>query len=336
MMNKHKIRWTSLIGGLLMSILPSSLMAQDCSEANNNVLCVDSPVNSTTEENSPFNHGCMNVAQSSFFTFQTNSVASSNSMTIQISNNECSDFLGMDSLYVMVVQIPDGADPCDVSQYSNALCRADSVANFSIQINNPPNNQNYVLIIGTNHDAAYGPCPFTVSLSGDALNLVAGVNPLRINLGDSAQLTVDGQNNGSTVHWTPAEFVNDSISTTPIAFPETTTTFSVTGQVGNCEVTDLITVTVAPPLEIYNAFTPNGDGINDTWKIGRIEKFPNCQVQVYDRWGQLIFKSIGYPKPWDGTNNGKSLPMAAYYYVIELNSLDVKIAPITGIISIIH
>jgi gliding motility-associated-like protein len=66
-----------------------------------------------------------------------------------------------------------------------------------------------------------------------------------------------------------------------------------------------------------------------------MERFESSLVTVYDRWGQQIFKSTGYAKPWDGTNKGKSLPMGAYYYVIELNSLEVNIPPVTGVISIV-
>lgn len=311
-------------------------IAQDCSDASNNVLCAGSPSQSTTAENSPFSYGCMDVLQSTFYTFQTNSVASSNSLSIEVSNLGCEDFLGADSIFVMVVQITNGSDPCNPSNYSNAQCVGDSGSSFSLQLSNLLDNQEYLLIVGSNHDAAYGPCPFNVETSGDALSLVAGVNPLRINLGDPAQLSVDGQDPGSDVIWSPAEFLDDSESYTPVAIPEETTVFTVTGYVGGCEVTDMITVTLAPPLEIYNTFTPNEDGINDVWTIGRIEKFPNCQVQVFDRWGQSLFKSIGYAQPWDGTNKGKNLPMAAYYYVIELNSLDVKIPPVTGIVSIVR
>lgn len=66
-----------------------------------------------------------------------------------------------------------------------------------------------------------------------------------------------------------------------------------------------------------------------------MERFESSLVTVYDRWGQQIFKSTGYAKPWDGTNKGKALPMGAYYYVIELNSLEVNIPPVSGVISIV-
>lgn len=75
---------------------------------------------------------------------------------------------------------------------------------------------------------------------------------------------------------------------------------------------------LSPPLP--NTFTPNGDGINDTWELLGLQSFPECTVFIYDRWGQTVFKSTGYSKPWDGTYNGKKLPFGTYYYVIDLKN----------------
>jgi gliding motility-associated-like protein len=71
-------------------------------------------------------------------------------------------------------------------------------------------------------------------------------------------------------------------------------------------------------LIIPNAFTPNGDNHNDYWLIKGSENYPNISVKIYDSWGIQVFQSDqGYPQPWDGTSNGKKLPMSAYYYVIN-------------------
>lgn len=70
-------------------------------------------------------------------------------------------------------------------------------------------------------------------------------------------------------------------------------------------------------LDIPNAFSPNGDGINDKWQIDGLYGNPDCQVQVFNRWGQLVFDSHGYDYPWDGTWKGKPVPVATYYYVIK-------------------
>ena len=58
-----------------------------------------------------------------------------------------------------------------------------------------------------------------------------------------------------------------------------------------------------------------------------------CTVEIYNRWGMLLFSSKGYPEEWDGTYKGRALPVAPYYYVIDIKSGDTK--PFTGTVSII-
>ena len=72
-------------------------------------------------------------------------------------------------------------------------------------------------------------------------------------------------------------------------------------------------------LEIPVLFSPNGDGENDVWQIGGIENYPNTQISIYNRWGQLIFSSQGnyQGNEWDGTYEKSLLPMGVYYYIID-------------------
>jgi len=87
-----------------------------------------------------------------------------------------------------------------------------------------------------------------------------------------------------------------------------------------------IKIIIITQLGIPNAFTPNGDGINDTWNISGIADYPDCLVNVYNRYGILIFHSKGYGQPWDGTFNGAKVPFATYYYVINLGYQDKKVS----------
>jgi gliding motility-associated-like protein len=103
-----------------------------------------------------------------------------------------------------------------------------------------------------------------------------------------------------------------------------------------CSVGDTVRVKSDKPqcLEIPTAFSPNGDGINDTWEIGRIELYPDIVVEIYNRWGELLFRSSrGYSEPWDGKIHGKDLPMDSYHYVINLHKGG---KPITGNVTIIR
>jgi gliding motility-associated-like protein len=87
-------------------------------------------------------------------------------------------------------------------------------------------------------------------------------------------------------------------------------------------------------LEVPNAFIPNGDGYNDTWKIRNIDYYPDASVEIFTRWGQLIYSSKdGYNNPWDGRFKGKDMPMDAYYYVIDLKNGK---KPLTGTVTIMR
>ncbi|MES2809142.1 MAG: MBG domain-containing protein [Bacteroidota bacterium] len=85
-------------------------------------------------------------------------------------------------------------------------------------------------------------------------------------------------------------------------------------------------LTILPPkqLVIPNTFTPNNDGVNDTWKIPALASYPNCFVQVFNRNGIIVHASTGYSTDWDGTSNGKQLPGGVYYYVIDARFAGMK------------
>ena len=85
-------------------------------------------------------------------------------------------------------------------------------------------------------------------------------------------------------------------------------------------------------LNIPSAFTPDGDGVNDTWKIRSLNEFTSCKVEIFNQWGSLVFKSTGYNTPWDGKYNGDAVPAGAYYYIIDLENNSTKY---TGTVTII-
>ena len=86
-----------------------------------------------------------------------------------------------------------------------------------------------------------------------------------------------------------------------------------------CVNSDTVHVKPLPDISFPNGFTPNDDGVNDYWQIDFIKEFDQSVVEIYNRWGELLFRSIGYNEPWDGIYKGKKLPVGTYYYIIELN-----------------
>jgi gliding motility-associated-like protein len=80
-------------------------------------------------------------------------------------------------------------------------------------------------------------------------------------------------------------------------------------------------------LTIYNEFSPNQDGNNDTFVISCIgeEKYKNNRLEIFNRWGNLVYSKNRYDNSWDGTSNGRlnvqvddKLPSGTYYYVLDL------------------
>ncbi len=121
--------------------------------------------------------------------------------------------------------------------------------------------------------------------------------------------------------WYPTAGLSDPYAADPVASPDKTTTYwlTVTTPAG-CEEADQLIVEVVD-YPIPNAFTPNGDGLNDRWEIPFLERYPNCEVVIYNRWGEVVYQSSGYQQPWDGLLPNQGTPiLSTYTYVIDLNN----------------
>jgi gliding motility-associated-like protein len=172
-----------------------------------------------------------------------------------------------------------------------------------------------------------------------AIQLNAG-SDITLIIGDQAQFnaTATGGNINSVL-WTPPTGLTATNILQPLVKPTTTTlyTLSVTNDRG-CRASDDILVTVIPYcIKVKNAFTPNGDGINDTWQVyDEYGCLKNITLQVFNRYGNKVFESRDYRNKWDGTFNGKPLPDATYYGVVNFTLITGRVFTVKTDITILR
>lgn len=122
--------------------------------------------------------------------------------------------------------------------------------------------------------------------------------------------------------WTPEGTLNSPTLLNPVAAPPSTTVYTLTATDTSslCAASDSMTVLVYNNLYVPTAFTPNGDGKNDVWNIPALAAYPEAQVTVYNRWGEIVYRGKEYMShPWDGTVNGQRTVTTTYVYLIHLN-----------------
>ena len=228
----------------------------------------------------------------------------------------------------------------------DTICRGDSVhlvgaGGVTYAWTNGPATANYDL--KPQNTAVY---TLTVTSAGctdqDAVKVTVNDQPVAdifsskniIIEGSSQVLNGSGAGTGGTYDWLPPISLDDPTLQNPTATPATTTKYILTvTTAAGCSDTTSRVLKVAKGIVFPDGITPNGDGKNETWVIDLIDQFPQCKVEIFNRWGQQVFQSVGYTTAWDGLFNHVPLPVGTYYYIIDLGP---GIAKYTGPITLMR
>ncbi len=168
---------------------------------------------------------------------------------------------------------------------------------------------------------------FTDSITVDLYDLpkVSAGPDTVITEGQKLTLNAEG---GVSYTWSPPLYLSCFACSDPVAQPDTSIRYTVfITDSHNCVQAKTVTLQVEDRIDkklyIPNAFSPNGDGKNEVWRVrGTVDI---QQIFVYDRWGNKLFEAEGNNRGWDGTSsNGKKVETGVYVYYIEIKGEDGK------------
>lgn len=200
-------------------------------------------------------------------------------------------------------------------------------------------SQNYTpsgLNAGTNWIYATVENSFSCESDADSIPYIFNTNILAnagedfvLCAGSIAELNASG---GITYLWSPAADVSDATIPNPTIQPFASTFYSVViTDILGCEIIDSVFVEILEGDDCphtYSAFSPNNDGVNDTWIIDGIEGVFNNQVTIYNRWGDVIQRFDNYDNlsvVWAGNDsNNNDMPAGTYFFTIQSNGESVR------------
>ncbi len=149
----------------------------------------------------------------------------------------------------------------------------------------------------------------------------------------SIQLLATASGNNLTYVWTPNTRIDNPTILRPRVNPVSEQLYKLEAtSADGCKASDTVTVFILKNIVIPNIFSPNGDGVHDKWVVDYLDSYPGCTVDIYNRYGQLIFHSLGYDTPWDGKVNGKDVPVGTYYYIIDPKNGRTKVSGYVDVI----
>lgn len=276
----------------------------------------------------------------------TNGVCTSSSMIYEVKddkvNVDASHALITDALCGLPAGSITGITVTTTAPYYNAAWRSESgevVADTLDFVHAKPGK--YTLEITPPGRACAQTFTFTVGNSSLAVAAPNVDDMLLCNPGD-ATITVSNPSPGFSYYLYENEFSNTPIDDEPSGKfkvnVKSNRSYYITQHKGTCESsrTEVKITVLNTTLNVANTFTPNGDGINDTWTIGGIENFPSATVQLYTRSGEKVFETEKYTTPFNGIYKGKLLPIGTYYYIINLKIPGSQCGLVSGSLTIVR
>ncbi|MEO6832133.1 MAG: gliding motility-associated C-terminal domain-containing protein, partial [Chitinophagaceae bacterium] len=227
----------------------------------------------------------------------------------------------------------DASGSLSCTNCSNPIATPAATTKYAVIYTNDVNRGN------PNNPGSANGCPDTLFTTLHINQLPAVITTNRdttIKFGSHVQLFAMG---ASTYTWTPVGSLNDPNSPAPIATPRETTSYIVSGSDSNlCIARDTVKVTIdyTNTMMIPSAFTPNGDGKNDFFKIVNPSFQRITEFRVFNRWGQEVFSTNDINQGWDGKWKGIDQPMGTYEYLIRLANVDGKAEVYKGDVTLIR
>ena len=287
--------------------------------------------------NSPSTNVCfgytMNVTANGASNYVWSTGATTNTITVQPFSNTSFNVIGTNGgLCSDTAYLPITIKP--LPSVSASVSNTTACAGQTINLIASGNAVNYLwqpdTLIGANHIVQiFSPTTYTVYGQGsngcvffstafvnvqNAAAVIPVVTPSAVCIGDPAILSVIG---GNVPLW-----AGNSIPNTDVVVPIASTSYTVNAvDFNGCSSDIVFTVNINTDCEVivYTGFTPNGDGINDFFVIDNIDKYPNNNVQIFNRWGDRIFTTSRYDNRnnnWDGKTNGQLVTAGTYFYLI--------------------
>ena len=152
--------------------------------------------------------------------------------------------------------------------------------------------------------------------------------------GRTIKLSATVSGNIVSYKWLPSTYLDKDDILFPEATPTDDVTYTLTVSTDKgCTASSNVFIKVLKMPQVPNTFTPNGDGVNDTWNVKYLADYPGATVDIFNRYGVKLYQIVNYVSPWDGTKNGTELPVGTYYYVINPRN---ERKPIYGSVTIIR